>query len=204
MMGRWLAAVFVVAFAAACSSGNDAFTAGRQNTAAYPDVVSGKYIKHIVVMVQENRSFDDFFATYPGADGATFGYTSKGVKVDLVKSPLAALDINHNWATFLDECDVQPSGVCKMDGFDKAEYSGHNRCHLCAYEYVDPNDIAAYWSIAQNYVLLDHMFQTQGSGSFTAHQDLVAGATAIDATHSLIDYPNEDKVWGCDAPSGSY
>jgi len=31
------------------------------------------YIQHVVIVVQENRSFDDFFATFPGADGATEG-----------------------------------------------------------------------------------------------------------------------------------
>jgi phospholipase C len=43
------------------------------------------------------------------------------------------------------------------------------------------------------------MFQTQGSGSFTAHQDLIAGATAINSTQSLIDTPSSGP-WGCDAP----
>ena len=37
-------------------------------------------IQHIVIMIQENRSFDDLFATYPGADGATSGYYLKKVK----------------------------------------------------------------------------------------------------------------------------
>ncbi|HEY6486872.1 MAG TPA: hypothetical protein VIX83_10865 [Candidatus Cybelea sp.] len=31
------------------------------------------YIPHIIVLIQENRSFDDFFATFPGADGTTTG-----------------------------------------------------------------------------------------------------------------------------------
>jgi len=46
------------------------------------------------------------------------------------------------------------------------------------------------------------MFQTQTSGSFTAHQDLIAGGTAIDANESLIDYPTA-APWGCDAPQGT-
>ena len=202
-LGRVLVVVLGIAVMTACSFGNTPFGVGRQGSQTSPNVISGKYIKHIVLMVQENRSFNDFFATYPGADGATYGYTSKGVKVTLVKSPLAGPDINHDWKTFLAECDLQSTGICKMDGFDKAKVGGNNSCQLCAYQYVNPSAIAAYWTIAQNYVLLDHMFQTQGSGSFTAHQDLVAGATAINDTDSLIDFPNEAKVWGCDAPTPS-
>src|SRR5215469_3072893 len=65
--------------------------------------------------------------------------------------------------------------------------------------YVDPNDIKPYWTLATQYALADHMFQTQGSGSFTAHQDLIAGATAIDSTQSLLAWPTA-APWGCGAP----
>ena len=49
------------------------------------------------------------------------------------------------------------------------------------------------------------MFQTQGSGSFTAHQDLIRGDTAINATYNLIDFPTggADQPWGCDAHPGT-
>ena len=53
--------------------------------------------------------------------------------------------------------------------------------------------------MAQQYVLADHLFQTQGSGSFIAHQDLIAGGTAINSTQSLIDDPSTSP-WGCTAP----
>ena len=200
--GSFVSVFAVAAFAlSGCSgSGNSPLAPAGRASSLSSDTGSGKYIKHIVLMIQENRSFDDFFATFPGADGATYGYNHKGEKIPLKKSPLAAPDINHDWGTFLTECDLQPSGICKMDGFDEAKIGGNNPCTTYAYQYVDPNAIQAYWTIAQQYVLLDHMFQTQGSGSFTAHQDLIAGATAIDKTNSLIDYPNEWKVWGCDAP----
>jgi phospholipase C len=56
--------------------------------------------------------------------------------------------------------------------------------------------------MAKNYSLADHMFQTQGSGSFTAHQELIAAGTAINSTESLIDLPSLGP-WGCDAPSGT-
>jgi phospholipase C len=164
---------------------------------------SSKLIQHIVVVIQENRSFDDLFATYPGADGATSGMmkTSSGgdVSVPLKVEPLTQFcDPGHGYKGFLLSYDGG-----KMDGF---ALTG-NKCnsdHTEPYQYVDPKDIVPYWTLAQQYVLGDQMFQTQGSGSFTAHQDLIAGATIInpEKTSSLIDYPTA-APWGCDAPPGT-
>lgn len=157
-------------------------------------------VKHIVLLIQENRSFDNFFATYPGADGATSGKTHTGKTVQLKEQTLAALDLNHLRADYERDCDYDPSsGTCKMDGFDLSRI-GQQRMTRYAYQYVNPQQIAPYWDIASQYVLADHMFQTQGSGSFTAHQDLIAGTTAIDPYDSLIDTPSSSLFWGCDAP----
>ncbi len=48
----------------------------------------GNYIKHIVIIVQENHSFDNLFATFPGADGTTTGKMSTGKTVKLKKTNL--------------------------------------------------------------------------------------------------------------------
>ena len=86
-----------------------------------------------------------------------------------------------------------------MDGFDLSKMPSGQRAGQYPYQYVDPADIQPYWAIAQSYVLADHMFQTQGSGSFTAHQDLIAGGTAIDANDSIVDDPSSSWSWGCDS-----
>ena len=60
---------------------------------------------------------------------------------------------------------------------------------------MNPNAIKEYWDLAQQYVLADQTFQTQGSGSFTAHQDLIAGGTVVNygyggySNDSVIDNP---------------
>jgi phospholipase C len=151
-------------------------------------------IQHIVVIVQENRSFDNLFATFPGADGTTQGTLHNGKIIPLKKHALVALDINHNYGTYLTDYDGG-----KMDGFDLSHIDGNNPAGKYPYQYVDPTQIQPYWTLAQQYVLADHMFQTQGSGSFTAHQDLIAGGTAINSTESLIDDPSLPN-WGCNAP----
>jgi phospholipase C len=100
-----------------------------------------------------------------------------------------------------------------MDGFDLVLFGANGvgpqaECTY-AYQYVDPKDIKPYWDIAKQYVLADAMFDTQGSGSFTGHQDLIAGGTAVNyepsryGDNSIIDNPYVLKRWGCDAPPGT-
>jgi phospholipase C len=169
---------------------------------------SGK-IQHVIIMIQENRSFDNLFATFPGANGTTYGYYLKKVhgvykrtKITLKQQALAGgLDFNHAWKYFVADYD---NG--NMDGFNLEGYNGNNPAGTRMYQYVNTSQIQPYWTIAQQYALADEMFQTQGSGSFSAHQDLIAGATAgtwNSITGSLIDYPNNSTNWGCAAPKGT-
>jgi phospholipase C len=184
-------------------------------------------IEHVVMVIQENRSFDNFFATFPGADGTTTG-NAAAMSVPLARTcrengqrvvtqptsiPLTEVsltgqgfpknfnadsDLDHIHTGFEAERDQQ-----KMDGFDllgtNADGTGASACTY-AYQYVNPSDIEPYWDIAKQYVLADHTFQTQGSGSFTAHQDLVAAGTQLGANEALIDNPTFFP-WGCDANS---
>jgi phospholipase C len=181
-------------------------------------------ITHIVLIVQENRSFDNLFATFPGADGATSGYYLKKTKTGLVKTlvqlqerPLnGGLDLNHASQAYNHACDGQntyPKTSCDMDGFNFEGIKGNSPAGTYAYQYIDPKDIKQYWKFAEHYALADYFFQTQGSGSFTAHQDLVAGGTSIndvacgtsDPLCALIDYPGPHNFtdWGCNAPAGT-
>jgi phospholipase C len=155
-------------------------------------------IQHIVIVIQENRSFDNLFATYPGADGTTHATLHDGRPFELTKSPLVIKkDLNHMHSGFVTEYD---NG--KMDGFDQIGFGAtgtEGAAGTFPLRYVDPEQIRPYWAMARNYALADHMFQTQGSGSFTAHQELIAAGTAIGPTKSLIDSPSKGP-WGCDAP----
>jgi phospholipase C len=200
-IGTFWVSLLATLYLSACSNGASGPPAVPR--AVVSDGGGTTPIKHVIVVIQENRSFDDFFATYPGADGTTTGYeklTSGKRAVTLREVPLTkACDFEHVYRKYLVAWD---NG--KMDGFNLEGANGIcNDKALGPYQYVDPKDIAPYWSMAKQYVLADHMFQTQGSGSFTAHQDLIAGLTAIDAqkTELLVDFPTK-APWGCDAPQG--
>jgi phospholipase C len=179
------------------------------------------YIKHVVIVIQENRSFDNFFSTFPGADGTAGGCMkppsalvtahkhrgSGGCPSGDEYVPLAKVDLiepcdwGHSYKNVIVDYD---NGL--MDGFG-LEGQGQvckGKAGTHVYQYVDPQQIAPYWDIAEQWVLADHLFQTQGSGSFTGHQDLIAGATIINKakTKSLIDFPSR-RPWGCDAIPGT-
>jgi phospholipase C len=164
---------------------------------AAPTSSPNPYIKHVVIIVQENRSLDNLFATFPGADGATSGKGKHGT-VQLVKYPLKdPVDIEHYFGTFLTEYDKG-----KMDGFGSINFADGRPAGNWPYQYVNPDDIVPYWTMAQQYTLSDEMFETQSSGSFVAHQDLIAGDTAINPSEVLVNLPTY-QPWGCDAPKGT-
>jgi phospholipase C len=207
----------LVAFAG-CAAATSSLPSGTREA---PQTGStGSPIAHVVMIVQENRSFDNLFAKFPGAHGATrgeakektsTGYTDEWVTLQPHKLVLST-DLQHCHTTF--ETDYDGG---KMDGFD---LEGRGVCGASEkpagtlpYQYVEESDIEPYWHMAKHWVLADEMFQTQGSGSFTAHQDLIRGGTCFTPapscnlaspskeTLSFVDNPGTFP-WGCDAMGG--
>jgi hypothetical protein len=200
-----LSACAIAGVLAACSGGATSSSAGaRSGLMPTSGSGSGTPIRHIVLIVQENRTFNNFFATFPGATGTIVGkelvngYTKS---IDLTETPLSnQKNLNHSYPGFL---RAYNGGA--MNGFNTVDFPGSGRPEKSAsYEYVNPSDIAPYWTLAETYSLGNKMFTTQGSESFPAHQDLIRGGTAIDSTQSLIDnLPYTNQAWGCDSPPGS-
>src|SRR5713226_3361322 len=77
----------LVTLMSACSFGSS--TPGTPADAA-------QHIKHIVFFVKENRTFDNYFGTYPGANGATSAMDSEGKMVPLHHERDQVPDINHS------------------------------------------------------------------------------------------------------------
>jgi phospholipase C len=146
-------------------------------------------IQHVVVIVQENRSFNSLFNGYPGAVTVTEGLDSTGHTVVLSQVGLAdTAAIGHGSADFLSAWD---NG--KMDGFDLEEGAGPPG--YGSYEYVPKREVAPYWAMAAQYALNDNTFSSQLDDSFEAHQYLIAAQA-----QSSVDSPI--RQWGCsDDPS---
>ncbi len=153
---------------------------------------SGSPIQHIVIMVQEARGFNAIFGTTKIAKARA----GKGKHAHIITIRLRKVGFNAKGPSkTLYDAYLRDLGNGKMDGF----YEENGRV---AYEYLDPAVIRPYSAISSDYAVADHMFETQGSGDFTAHQDLIRGGTEVSSKASVIDIP--DLVpWGCDAPPGT-
>ena len=152
-------------------------------------------IQHIVFIVKENRGFDEYFGTYPGANGATSGKISTGQVMALGHTPDPPKhDMGHEWYDNHNDVDAG-----RMDRFDQELTCSVNGDMQCMTQ-LRQADIPNYWAYAQTYELGDAMFSSVESGSYPAHLTLVSGSnqTAIDNPRSTIK-----AQWGCDAIPGS-
>jgi phospholipase C len=156
-------------------------------------------IRHVVVVMQENRSFDSYFGTFPGADGIPMG---DGVPTVCVPDPTSQAcvkpyhdpaDMNvggpHTAQNSIDDVDGG-----KMDGFIRAVRGARRRCHnpdnpVCVHSdsvdvmgYHDAREIPNYWRYAQEFVLQDRMFEPTASWSLPAHLFIVSGWSATCAS----------------------
>ncbi|HKE36760.1 MAG TPA: alkaline phosphatase family protein [Candidatus Baltobacteraceae bacterium] len=156
-----------------------------------------RYIKHIVIAVQENRSFDNVFDGFPGADTSSSGIMSNGRKRALTPIPFEVHDMDHGFSAGVMDWD---NG--KMDKFDLNQTSGGQTIGRFAYSYLERSAVEPYWTIAKRYVLADHMFPTMFGPSFTGHLTLIAGTADLNPTESEADVPT-NSPWGCDAPSST-
>ncbi|HKE38185.1 MAG TPA: alkaline phosphatase family protein, partial [Candidatus Baltobacteraceae bacterium] len=175
---------------------------------------AGNYscIQHIVIIIQENRTFNNLFMGFPGAETRSTGKAGLRI-IPLRKLPLekSIADISHCWDSAMTAWDHG-----KMDGFYRVypEKWPVTNCPSLArpevgttgpdspYVYV-PNDApnyiqeaGPYWQMAMQYVLADHYFPTDFGPSFTAHQYLVAGTTDISRNLAIVNYPGVLNSYG--------
>jgi phospholipase C len=169
-------------------------TAPSTTTPAPPPDVGIHEIKHVVIIMQENRSFDSYFGTYPGADGIP-GLAGNPGTEPCLPDPRTGGCVR----PYHDVQDRQlggPHGAGsaaadidggKMDGFVRQQLAGAAGCEqtfnpACgngggtsdAMGYHAGADIPNYWTYARDFVLQDHMFQSDASWSLPSHLYMVS------------------------------
>jgi phospholipase C len=150
--------------------GQDAAPVGGASDGATDDGaphVASLPIKHVVFLVKENRTFDNYFGKFPGANGATTGKLSDGGTVPLGPMPdKISPDISHAWAAALEAYD---NGA--MDRFDliQGAIAGTNN-----YVQAQESDIPNYWALAREFVLSDNFFSSLHGPSFPNHLYTIA------------------------------
>jgi phospholipase C len=150
-------------------------------------------IQHVVMIQQENRSFDSYFGTYPGANGIPAGVCEPDPVNGGCVRPYHDSAVKNFGGPHGTESSATDIDNGKMDGFVTAaeeglEHSGTEctpdspRCTACSLQksgstgacvdvmgYHDAREIPNYWSYAQNFVLQDNMFESAISWSLPEH-----------------------------------
>ena len=169
-------------------------------------------IQHFVFIMQENRSFDHYFGTYPNVDGIPPNVCeSAPALTDCVKTFHDTNDVNrggpHGWNNAHGSID---NGL--MDGFVGQSLQGKSGAGVEACKPPNPqctpgkdprdvmgwhdwNELPNYWSYANLYVLQDRMFESVASYSLPAHLYMLAAqsggyvASAGQAKPTTYNFP---------------
>jgi phospholipase C len=136
--------IVVVAVAIAAASGVAAGAPGVSSAQTSP-------IQHVVVIMEENHTFDNYFGAFPGATG---------ISEAPAPNPMPH-DLNHDGPRAQFAIDGG-----KMDSFDP----------LGNVQY-QPSDIPTYWAYAQHYGLSDNFFTSAASNSTPNHIAMIASQT---------------------------
>ena len=147
-------------------------------------------LKHIVVIDQENRSFDNYFGTYPGVDGLPTD--GNGHFTSCLPDQLTGVcqrpyheSADHDAIAPHDfDASVADVNGGAMDGFVMVSRNQNGGCtHANPATCVDPvtvmgyhdaRDIPNYWQYASHYTLADHVFESTPSYSLPSHQYLTS------------------------------
>jgi phospholipase C len=153
-------------------------------------------IEHVIFLVKENRSFDHYFGTYPGAEGATEGGTitdcdastfQDGPVVDLKPAPIVTPhDLGHAFAPGLYAINGG-----KMNGYNCVSLGDD----LLGYSQYSRETLPVYWSYADRFVLADHFFTSMYGPTFPEHLYTVAAQS-----YGIVDNKTTTNVEGnyCD------
>jgi phospholipase C len=163
-------------------------SAAHAQSTADPRRNGMEQIQHIVIIVKENHTFDNYFGTFPGANGATNGMISTGQIVQLGHTPDTPRDIAHSYDAAVEAIDGG-----KMDRFDLIGGASVNG-DLLSYSQYNASDLTSYFSYASSFALADAFFSSLKGPSFPNHLYTVAAQSGW-----TIGNPRRQS-WGCDSP----
>jgi phospholipase C len=207
LLGAGILVVFVVF--SGCTSPHAAgnVTPTEDHIATQGDIHK---IRHIIIILQENRAFDEYFGTYPNADGIPM---KDGVPAVCVPNPQSGSCVTP-YHDSNDRNEGGPHGALnavadinggKMDGFVQQQLLGRKQACASSVDpactkvlgkpdvmgYHDRQEIPNYWRYADEYVLQDRMFEPVASWSLPAHLFLVSAWSATCTSSDPMSCKNE-------------
>lgn len=154
-------------------------------------------IQHIVFIIKENRSFDNYFGTFPGANGATSGKVSNGNTITLGHTPDRVRDMGHAWNDTITAVD---GGL--MDKFDLVQHGNVSGDYMSMTQMYQ-SDIPNYWNYAQAFTLSDATFSSTKAASFSNHLYTIMADGAETISNPTEPGHPQYGSWGCDAVAGT-
>jgi phospholipase C len=182
----------------------DLLPAGRPRAVDATAFTTRWPIKHVIFVIKENRTFDNMFGRFPGADGATKGRDGEEIR-PLTRTPdRLPEDIPHCY-----ECALESWNHGRMDDFARTD-PGERYAYT---QMSGPEDLPNYWRWAQEFALSDNFFASAQGPSFPNHLFTIAaqsGGTHFnpDQEQSRVTEFMQDtglaKSWGCDSLQEAY
>lgn len=155
-------------------------------------------IRHVITVMQENHSFDNYFGTYPGARGlpkrTCMPFDPADPGAGCVKPFRAGGRAVEDLSDAPHVARAQLNGG-RMDGFLSAGADERGRRRRTAMGYYDDRDIPFYWNVADEYVLFDSFFGSAAGGSLTNHMFWTTGGPGDDDPSETV------PAGGFDAPT---
>jgi phospholipase C len=167
-------------------------------------------IKHVVIIVKENHTFDNYFGSFPGAegtlaaDGTNRCPTRSGEMAPCVRAPDSP---THDFCHHRD-CALTDWAGGQMNGWSQP--GGSDTGDGLAYAQYTESDIASYWQYARHFTLADHYFSNVLGPSFPGHLVHLAAQAGWAVDNPPTDVPGEvipgipptfrgpHPYWGCD------
>jgi phospholipase C len=157
-------------------------------------------IRHVIIVMQENRSFDSYFGTFPGADGIPMRH---GVPRPCLRDPARRrcqrpyhdpndVDVGAPHSRWAHDMSVDRG---RMDGFIRAFRRKRPTGPVDVMGYHDQREIPNYWTYARRFVLQDRMFEPTSDWSFAEHLYLVSEWAAF-CRHRNVPMSCVNRVHG--------
>lgn len=157
-------------------------------------------IRYVVVLVKENRTFDNLFGAFPGAEGTLTAKLSNGTTIARPVAPQGGLprDVIHDHrAAFKAYADGGMNGFDLLLGAHPTDGGADD---FLPFVYYPRDRIPNYYTLAENFVLCDHFFSTTLGPTFPGHLATVAAQSpAYD--NPTCDTCTSSFEWGCMAPA---
>jgi phospholipase C len=173
--------------------GGTAATDGATTSDAAPVFTGPIPIKHVVVVVKENHTFDNYFGSFPGAEGTSTYKTPSGSFPVPHAPDESPRDLCHKHP-----CALHDWNNGALDGWDTVN-NNENATDKLAFAQYHEADIPNYWAYARKFTLGDHFFANLLGPSFPGHMFFLAAQAgwAVDNPPNDLTHP----FWGCDEKS---